>query len=82
MTATHTHTITEFANPFLRCDECGQSVEGMVAFEGQAAECRHGGELVPCGHVGVTSDCPPWGPVDGCRCQEHFGHVSHAEAER
>jgi hypothetical protein len=80
-TTTHTHTITEFANPYLRCDVCGQPVEGMIALEGQATTCNHRGELIPCRHLGVTSICPSWSPVVGvgCRCQEHLGYVPHAE---
>lgn len=77
MSATHTHVETEFANPWLRCDVCSQPVEGMVSFEGQVGGCTHKGLNTPCGHLGATSICPSWGPVDGCQCQEHLGYVPH-----
>ena len=80
MSTTHTHVITTFANPFLRCDECGQSVEGVVALVGNPTGCNHICDNVPCGHRGSTSSCPSWSPVDGCRCQEHLGHVPHPAA--
>lgn len=35
---------------------------------------------LPCGHETYVEDlCPTWGPVDGCQCQKHLGHVSHGE---
>jgi hypothetical protein len=81
MTTTHTHVIEEFANPFLRCDTCGEWVLGWVRHEGQVPECQHLGQLYPCGHVGATSVCPSWSPVDGCRCLEHLGSVDHPPRE-
>lgn len=79
--ATHTrmHVYVTFANPFLVCDECGIGVERW--HNEQACGCHGGYSLSPCGHVGVTSLCPSWSPVDGCRCAEHLGIVEH-EPER
>lgn len=78
MTTTHTHLVTETANPFLCCDVCHEPSEGFVAFEGQVPGCDHQGENVPCGHIGATSVCPSWGPVGGCECKEHLGYLPHA----
>lgn len=63
-TSTHTYTVVEFANPYLICDQCGRPVRGYR----QSPSEDDDGLLVPCGHLGVTSTCPSWGPVDGCRC--------------
>lgn len=59
----------DFADPYKTCDECAGWITGI------------GGEaLVPCGHHATYTDqCPSWGPVDGCSCQEHLGYVSHGE---
>lgn len=78
MTTTHTHVITKLANPYLRCNVCAGPASEIVAVEGQVPGCNHQGENVLCGHPSSTSICPSWGPVDGCRCQEHLGHVPHA----
>ena len=53
-------TVVEFANPYLRCDECGGWVAGY----------RWRSNLnAPCGcRAGVSSACHSWSPVDGCRC--------------
>lgn len=64
MTFTRTHTVTTFANPHLNCDECGIQVHAMRTDTNAN---------VPCGHLGVTSICPSWGPVDGCACAEPCG---------
>lgn len=78
MSATHTHVITEFADPYLKCNICRRPARGFVSMEGQVPECQHTGHLTPCGHMAmVTSDCPSWSPVDGCRCMEHLGHIPH-----
>lgn len=70
MTHTKTHTKITFANPYLRCDECGAQVSAM------RSDTR---DNIPCGHgAGITSECPSWGPVDGCSCREHLGAVPHA----
>ena len=67
MTFTRVHTFVTFANPILTCDDCREPV---ARFHDPA---RCGCESKPfcndpCEHNGVTSTCPSWGPVDGCRC--------------
>jgi hypothetical protein len=75
MTAVRTHVYVTFADPYLRCDDCGERV---VRYHDPArCGCDGGAHNVPCGHLGVTSLCPSWGPVDGCRCPE-----SHRAAYR
>lgn len=59
MTYTKTYTRISFANPYLRCDECSELVAAMRSD-------THAN--LPCGHLGVTSACPSWSPVDGCTC--------------
>jgi hypothetical protein len=59
---------THFANPFIACMQCGRRVKTVDA------DLRN----QPCGHRAEwNSVCPSWSPVDGCRCQQHLGHVSH-----
>lgn len=82
MTTTHTHVTSEFANPYLVCDTCGKEVEGFIEEGKQPIGCTHQGQLVPCGHLGVTSVCPSWGPVDGCTCLRVFGKVEHRSRRR
>lgn len=69
---THTRTFTRktFANPHLRCDECGARVEGCrMVRNGDGEEVP--GPFIPCGHTGSYTDlCPSWSPVDGCTCPE------------
>lgn len=77
MTSTHTHVVQPFANPYLRCDTCGEKVEGAIVLCDQGVGCEHLDRLSPCGHLGLTSICPSWGPVDGCKCKAVFGEVSH-----
>ena len=79
MTTTHTHVLTKLANPFLRCDVCAKPIEGVVSDEGNVPDCEHLGYNEPCGHLGATSICPSWGPVDGCECEgeAHLGYVPH-----
>jgi len=81
-THTHVHVLTVFADPFLKCDKCGAPIEAFVSFEGQVPDCEHKGQNDPCGHLGVTSICPSWGPVDGCQCLEYLGHVPHGPGRR
>lgn len=74
ITRTHTHTrtytVVEFADPYKTCDECGEWVVGFRELPGMP---NH-----PCGHhAGYTDLCPSWGPVDGCQCHAHLGHVPH-----
>lgn len=83
-TRTHTHTRTHvvltFANPYLLCTTCAKPVPAWH----QPAKCGPGctkpASNEPCGHLGVTSACPTWGPVDGCRCAALLGAVPHAPA--
>jgi hypothetical protein len=65
-----TRTYVTFANPYLRCDECGEPVRSYWHDDTTNR---------PCGHRGVTSACPSWGPVDGCSCVEQIGHRPHAD---
>jgi hypothetical protein len=67
-----TYTVVEFANPHLVCDVCDEPVGGYRLW----SDGRQGGNH-PCGHDGVTSVCPSWGPVDGCVCPEHLGVARH-----
>lgn len=51
-----------FANPYMKCAQCGGWVTGTVDQRGAAP-------VVPCMHQkGCSSACPSWGPVDGCTC--------------
>lgn len=81
MTSTRTHVYTEFANLFLVCDQCQRSVSHW--HDQRACGCLGSGKAAtnePCGHTaGVTSTCPSWSPVDGCRCRAHLGHMPHAD---
>ena len=67
MTHVRVHTFISFANPFLVCDDCGKSVPRFHDPERCGCEskpfCND-----PCEHLGATSTCPSWGPVDGCSC--------------
>ena len=57
-----------WANPYNVCDRCAR----------QAVWHTEDGRNEPCGHrADFHSVCPSWSPVDGCRCQEHLGHVPH-----
>ena len=70
-----TFTSTEFANPFLVCNQCG----GRVTSWAQDSDAP--GMLFPCEHyAGCHSVCPSWGPVDGCECQKFLGYVPHEAA--
>lgn len=79
-TRTHTHTYTYttilFANPYLRCDACGQPALGYLI--GPCDEAPLDEATWPCEcQGGVTSDCPSWSPVDGCQCVKRLGHRDH-----
>lgn len=77
MTYTRVHTHVTFADPFLVCDECRNRVTGF--HDPEHCGCTGDFHLLPCNHVAEpVSTCPSWSPVDGCRCQEHLGHVPHA----
>lgn len=81
MTVTHTrvHTFITFADPYLTCDRCGAWVDRWHNND----QCGCDGPCwnEPCGHehASVTSACPSWGPVDGCRCAEILGYVPHGQ---
>jgi len=62
MTHVSTYTYVTFANPNMRCDKCGEPV-ASYRYQDYTNN--------PCRHLGVTSECPSWGPVDGCRCPDH-----------
>jgi hypothetical protein len=66
MTRTHTFTyaVEYYANPHLVCQICDQRVVGRVVAPGNKLDFAN----EPCQHLGVTSMCPSWGPVDGCEC--------------
>jgi hypothetical protein len=49
---------SDFANPYLACDQCGAQVQR-----------RQGNHNMPCGHhADFRSRCPSWSPVSGCLC--------------
>jgi len=78
--ATTTHTLTHItivpANPYLICATCRERVE---AFHDDRCGCGETRPMnMPCGDYGDYIDtCPSWGPVDGCQCLEHLGHIPH-----
>ena len=78
VTHTRTHLAITPANPFLACATCGKRAE---AFHDDRCGCPESGGpllLMPCFHRSDYQDlCPSWGPVDGCQCAEHLGHVPH-----
>jgi hypothetical protein len=72
VTHTTVYTVTVPANPYLTCIACGNRVEGFYDKPGPV-------ELYPCGHVSDYADnCPSWGPVDGCTCDDALGYHAHA----
>lgn len=81
VTHTRTHLAIHPANPFLTCGMCGERVE---TFHDDECGCSESGGpllLMPCFHRSDYDDlCPSWGPVDGCQCREHLGHVPHPAA--
>lgn len=78
MTFTRTHTYITFADPFLDCLKCGQPVDKW--HNPDRCGCDDATMNEPCGHEsGITSVCPSWSPVDGCRCIEHFGFRDHRD---
>lgn len=71
MTHTRTHVKIGFANPYFKCDECGNP----VPYWHNPDRCGCDGDVpffnYPCEHTaGITSTCPTWGPVDGCTCEK------------
>jgi hypothetical protein len=76
---TRVHTYVTFADPYLRCDQCGQPVPKW--HNADLCGCDSGWWNEPCGHEGgVSSICPSWSPVDGCRCLKQLGAVEHFPA--
>jgi hypothetical protein len=75
-TTTHTFTVERYANPFLVCTTCKQKVVGHIV----SPEHVENWTNYPCRHMGITSTCPSWSPVDGCRCLEHLGIVQHSSS--
>lgn len=79
-THTRTHVTITFANSYLTCDQCSEWVTGWHDSDRCGCDASFWNE--PCGHrAGVTSACPSWGPVDGCQCMEHLGHVPHGSPD-
>ena len=75
-TVTRTHVFVEFANPYLRCDQCGGWVTGF--HDPYKCGCDTYTTNVPCCcRSGSTSACPSWSPVDGCWCLDALGAVDH-----
>lgn len=73
-THTHTHTVVRFANPYIRCNQCGRRVEGYIV----APEHEVDWANYPCEHFADhASICLSWSPADGCNCLEHLGKVDH-----
>jgi hypothetical protein len=69
-TTTHTrvHTHIGFADPWLRCDDCGRQVRGWHHRDHCGCD-RPGWQNLPCGHqAGATSVCLTWSAVRGCTC--------------
>lgn len=82
-THTRTHVYVKFADPYLTCDECG----GWVTSWHDPDRCGDTEDErswnLPCEHTaGTTSECPSWGPVNGCQCLAHLGYVDHEEPPR
>jgi hypothetical protein len=76
VTHTRTHIVIMPANPFLACSTCGKRAE---SFHDDRCGCGETRPMnLPCGDYGAYDYlCPSWGPVDGCRCAEAFGHTPH-----
>lgn len=67
MTFTRTHVYVSFANPYLVCEHCRQSV--IRWHNNDRCGCDAAFWNDPCRHTaGVVSVCPSWSPVDGCTC--------------
>lgn len=78
-TFTRTHVYIDFADPYLVCGKCDQWVTSWHDNDQCGCDGRWWNEPCGCSHAGVDSMCPSWGPVDGCRCQEHLGYVPHGQ---
>lgn len=70
MTLTHTYTRTwntvEFADPYKKCRQCNDWVDGYLDMPTGRLT------LVPCEHESdYRNVCPSWSPVDGCGCADY-----------
>ena len=75
---TYTRTVNTIdpANPYLTCVQCG----GWVDHFSHTGEGQGPSRNQPCDHAADYANvCPSWGPVDGCLCAEHLGHVPHGQ---
>ncbi len=74
VTNTRTHVLTGFANPYLVCEECKESVPYW--HNPDRCGCGDSGfENYPCEHTaGVISICASWNPVTGCECTNKETH--------
>lgn len=60
---TRTHSVIRFADPYKRCERCGDWIDGVLDKSGPLV-------VVPCEHESPYRDvCSSWGPVDGCTCE-------------
>lgn len=68
-TRTHTKTYNEirFADPYKKCLQCGNWIDGVLDAPGANI-------VTPCEHRSEYRDvCPGWSPVDGCTCANYPG---------
>lgn len=67
--STRTHVKVGFANPYLKCEDCGDS----VPYWHDQSKCGCDVSTAwnyPCMHeTSVHSSCDSWSPVDGCTCE-------------
>lgn len=76
VTHTRTHVHTSFANPYLLCDQCKEQATSF--HDGERCGCESGCWLLPCRHQAeAVSECPSWGPMDGCSCLEFLRKIPH-----
>lgn len=67
-----------FANPFLVCNHCMETVKYTIWPKSGG----HGCICMPCEHISkVDSICPSWTPVGGCDCKRIFGNILHVWKE-
>lgn len=63
-TYTRTHNAIYFSDPYKKCLQCGEWIDGVLDAPGPSI-------LVPCEHRAEYRDlCASWGPVDGCTCPD------------
>jgi hypothetical protein len=69
------HTLIGFANPFLICSDCRESVRYW--HDPVRCGCKEGTYNHPCKHKAVAiSICHSWSPVDDCSCVDKTTHDS------